>query len=171
MNIKKFLSIQNRIPLFIGLSLIIINILIIFPFGLHNYSFESQASTPVAVFLSASIYIGYIIFCIFIWIKRYSTLAKGLFLYQFTGALSFAVYFICYIFGIDFQIYPYKIFHAWTLLFEPFTVLLARISGIHVKFITALFYLLLTFITGKVVIAIKKDIEYEKKYKEDHNII
>jgi hypothetical protein len=102
------------------------------------------------------------------WIKRYTKLAKGLFYYQLVGSTAYILYFIGFIFRAHFQELPYTIFHAWTLVFEPIMVALGRISGIKAKYLAALCYLVLTLITGKTVIAIRKDISYEKKYQEDH---
>ncbi|MBR5786086.1 MAG: hypothetical protein IKY41_05250 [Clostridia bacterium] len=62
------------------------------------------------------------------------------------------------------------IFHAWTIPLEPLAVFLGRYSGIQAKYIVALIYLTLTFITGKTIIAIRKNIAYEKQYKEEHNM-
>ena len=56
------------------------------------------------------------------------------------------------------------------LYLEPLGVFLGRIGGIKAKYIVAMLYLLLTYVLGRTIIAIRKDISYEKQYREDHNI-
>lgn len=166
--IKRFFSGDNRISLCIALFLILSNVIIVFCFDLQHFSFEERKLTALQIILSASLYLLYIAFCIFMWVKRYKKLAKGLFYYQLVGAVAYILYFFNFIFRTSFQALPYTIFHAWTLAFDPIMVALGRISGIKAKYLAALCYLILTLITGKTVIAIRKDIAYEKKYKEDH---
>ena len=162
-----FLS-NNKVSLCIALVLTILNIGIVFGLNLHHFSYEARQLTAFQIIFSASLYLLYILFCIFMWIKRYTKLAKGLFYYQLVGSTAYILYFIGFIFRAHFQELPYTIFHAWTLVFEPIMVALGRISGIKAKYLAALCYLVLTLITGKTVIAIRKDISYEKKYQEDH---
>lgn len=160
---------KNKISLIIALLLMLINILAIFPFGLHNFSFVALKLNLTEVIISSAFCIFYIAFCIFMQIKKYSKLAKGLFFYQMVGFISYVLYFLFFIFNISSKSFFYLIFHAWTLPLEPIAVFLGRISGIEAKYIVALIYLIITFITGKTVIAIRKNIAYEKQYKEDHN--
>ena len=159
---------DNKTALLIALILTALNIGIVFGGGLYDFSFELRRLTAPQLIFSAAFYLLYIAFCIFMWIKRYSTLAKGLFYYQMVGTVAYIFYFFCFLFRISFQEIPYTIFHAWTLLFEPILVALGRLTGIKAKYLAALFYLILTLITGKTVIAIRKDIAYEKTYQEDH---
>lgn len=168
-NAKNIIPKINKKSLIFALILITINILIIFPLGLHHFTFENQELSPLQVTVSALVYFLYVSFCIFMWIKRYIILAKGFFIYNLVGAFSYFLYFISFIFGAKAQNAFYIVFHSWSIMFEPLTVALGRISGIKAKYITAILYLLLTYISGKVIIAIRNDISYEKKYKEDHD--
>lgn len=161
---------KNKQPLIIALALSFVNFIAILIFDLQTFSFETRIlSVPEIIFSSGTI-LFLIILCIFMRVKRYSKLAKGLFFYELIGFSAFALYFFTFIFSISAQSFFYSIFHSWTIPFEPLGVLLGRICGIKAKYIVALFYLTVTFITGKTVIAIKKDIAYEKQYKEDHHL-
>lgn len=159
---------NNKHPLIISFVLSIINILMVLIFDLHSFSFETQKLNIPEIAVSSGIIIFLIALCIFMRAKRYSKLAKGLFYYELIGFMAFALYFFTFIFNISAQSFLYTLFHSWTIPFEPLGVLLGRICGIKAKYIVALFYLTITFITGKTIIAIKKDIAYEKQYKEDH---
>lgn len=161
---------KNKTSLLIAFILSIINILAVFIFNLKTFTFENISLTLYQVILSASFCVIYIAFCIFMQIKRYSTLAKGIFLYQMIGFLTYALYFLFFIFGIKGQSILYTIFHSWTIYLEPIGVFLGRIGGIKAKYIVAMLYLLLTYIIGRTIIAIRKDIAYETQYKEDHNM-
>lgn len=165
---KQFSINENKIPLLIALALSILNILIVFCSGLHKYSFEESRFTAFQLILPAALYILYIVFCIFMRAKRYSSLAKGIFCYQLVGSAAYIIYFVNFVFNTPFKEIPYSVFHAWTLIFDPIMVALGRVSGIRSKYLAAIFYLVLTFITGKTIIAIRKDIKYEKEYLEDH---
>lgn len=165
---KHFFSRENRTSLLIALILTILNIAIVFCFDLQKLSFESRRLTAFQIISSAAFYILYIVFCIFMRIRRYTTLAKALFYYQLVGAAAYILYFFCFLFRTGLGEAFYTLFNTWTLLFQPIMVALGRLSGIQAKYLSALFYLVLTLITGKTVIAIRKDIAYEKQYREDH---
>lgn len=166
---NKFIQ-KNKSALIIATILSLLNILVTFPFGLHTFSFEMLKLTFTEVIISVVACLLYIVFCIFMQFKRYSILSKGLFFYQMIGFLSYALYFFTFIFNMDVKNFFYMIFHAWTIPLEPLAVFLGRYSGIQAKYIVALIYLTLTFITGKTIIAIRKNIAYEKQYKEEHNM-
>lgn len=161
---------KNKHPLIIALVLSAVNFLAIFIFDLRFFSFETQKLSVPEIVFSSGIIIFLIALCIFMRIKRYSKLAKGIFYYELIGFVAFALYFFTFIFNISAQSIFYSIFHSWTIPFEPLGVFLGRICGIKAKYIVAFFYLIVTFITGKTVIAIKKDIAYERQYKEDHHL-
>ena len=167
--IKKFYDI-NKTALLIAAILSVINVLLIFPFGLQTFTYENLVLTELHIIFSAGIFILHIALCIFMQIKRYSKLAKGIFYYQLIGFISYALYFFFFIFNVVGQNVLYTIFHSWTVYLEPLAVFLGRIGGIKAKYIVALFYLFSTFITGKTIIAIRKNISYEKQYKEDHSM-
>lgn len=159
---------KNKQPFIIATALSLVNFLAILVFDLQTFSFETRKLSIPEIVFSSGIILFLISLCIFMRVKRYSKLAKGLFFYELIGFLAFALYFFTFIFSINAQSVFYGIFHSWTISFEPLGVFLGRICGIKAKYIVALFYLTVTFITGKTVIAIKKDIAYEKQYKEDH---
>jgi hypothetical protein len=161
---------KNKSSLIIALVLSIINIIVVLIFGLHKISFENHVLSIWQITLSVILFVCYIAFCIFMQIKRYSTLAKGIFFYQLFGFLSYALYFFFFLFGIRGQSLLYTLFHSWTIYLEPLGVFLGRIGGIKAKYIVAMLYLLLTYVLGRTIIAIRKDISYEKQYREDHNI-
>lgn len=161
---------KNKTSLIIAAVLSIINIMAVLIFGLHKFSFENLTLSVWQIILSTSLFVFYIAFCIFMQIKRYSILAKGIFYYQLFGFLSYALYFFFFIFGISGQNILYTTFHSWTIFLEPLGVFLGRIGGIKAKYIVAMLYLLLTYILGRTIIAIRKNISYEKQYKEEHNI-
>ena len=166
---KKFHK-NNKESLFIAAALSIINIVAVLIFDLHKFTFENLTISIWQIVLSTALFVFYIVFCIFMQVKRYSTLAKGIFYYQLFGFLSYAFYFFFFIFGINGQNVLYTLFHSWTIFLEPLGVFLGRIGGIKAKYIVAILYLFLTYILGKTIIAIRKNISYEKQYKEDHNI-
>ncbi len=165
---KRFFARDNKISILIALLLTAFNIVVVLCFDLQHFSFETRRLTAFQIIFSASLYLLYIAFCIFMWAKRWQKLAAGIFLYQLVGSAAYILYFINFIFQTRFQNLPYTLFKAWTLAFEPVMVALGRLSGIKAKYLIALGYLLLTIISGKTVIAIRKDIAYEKKYREDH---
>lgn len=167
-SVKRFFSKGNRLSLLIAFLLTAVNFAVVFGFHLYDFTYEDKQLTVLQLILSGALYILYVAFCIFMWVKRYAKLAKGLFYYQMVGAAAFILYFINFIFRTRFQTVPYLVFHAWTLLFDPVMVAFGRITGIRAKYLAALFYLILTCITGKTIIAIRKDITYEKRYLEDH---
>ena len=100
-----FLS-NNKVSLCIALVLTILNIGIVFGLNLHHFSFEARQLTAFQIIFSASLYLLYILFCIFMWIKRYTKLAKGLFYYQLVGSTAYILYFIGFIFRAHFQELP-----------------------------------------------------------------
>lgn len=161
---------KNKFPLIFASALSFVNILAIFIFNLHSFSFEMRKLSLPEIVFSGGIIFFCIVLCILMRVKRYSKLAKGIFYYEMIGFAAFALYFFTFIFNISVQSLFYTIFHAWTIPLEPLGVFLGRICGIKAKYLVALFYLTVTFITGKTVIAIKKDIAYEIKYQEDHPI-
>lgn len=165
---KRSLSSEGKLILCITILLSVLNIAIVLGFGLWNFSFEERRITAFQIISSASVYILYIAFCIIMRFKRTSRLAKSIFCYQLIGSAAYILYFICFIFRISLAAPLYKIFHAWSIMFEPVMTAVGRLTGIRAKYLAAIFYLALTFITGKTVIAIRKDISYERKYKEDH---
>lgn len=162
---------KNKCSLILASILSLVTILVIFIFNLQNFSFETRKLSMPEIIFSGGMVLLCVILCIFMRIKRYSKLAKGLFYYQMIGFIAFALYFFTFIFNISVQSFFYTIFRSWTIPLEPIGVFLGRILGIKAKYLIALFYLTITFITGKTIIAIKKDIAYEKQYKEDHPAI
>lgn len=165
---KRTLTADGKKILCISILLAALNISVILCFGLWNFSFEERKLTAFQILFSAGAYIFYIAFCIFMRFKRTSKLAKGIFCYQLIGSASYILYFVCFIFGIPLASPFYGIFHSWSVIFDPIMVAIGRFTGIRAKYLAAIFYLILTFITGKTVIAIRKDIAYDRKYKEDH---
>ena len=93
---KHFFSRENRTSLLIALILTILNIAIVFCFDLQKLSFESRRLTAFQIIASAAVYILYIVFCIFMRIRRYTTLAKALFYYQLVGAAAYILSFHAY---------------------------------------------------------------------------
>lgn len=158
----------NKIILPSFLILTSVTLLISYISGMAGYTFEDKRLSAFTIIFSAAVYIFHIVLCIFMRFRKTSRLAKIIFSYQLAGSAAYILYFICFIFRISFAPFLYNLFHAWSFIFEPASVALGRLMGIRAKYIAAIGYLALTFITGKTVIAIRKDISYEKKYREDH---
>ncbi len=166
--LKRFFSGDNLCSLGIGAALILCNIAIFFGCGLQEFTFETRKLTALQIILSAVLYLLYIAFCILMRAKKYSRLAKGIFYYQLVGSVAYILYFFHFVFQTGLGGLAYSVFHAWTLPFSPVMVAIGRITGIRAKYLEAICYLILTFTTGKTIIAIRKDKAYEKKYQEDH---
>lgn len=63
------------------------------------------------------------------------------------------------------------LFNWWSMPIQPFSIIIARFTGTKLRYIVGIVYIIITYITGVTVSAIKKDIAYEKQYAEDHQHI
>ncbi len=159
---------DNRTVFISAALLAFITLAVSFISGLNEFSFENRQLSAFSIIVSAAVIVLHIVLCIFMRIKRTSRIAKALFCYQLAGSALYIIHFIFFIFSIPFASFFHSLFHAWSFALEPVSVAIGRLMGIRAKYIAAIFYLALTFITGKTAVSIRKDISYERKYAEDH---
>ncbi len=170
MDIKNKKTRRNLMALMIAAALAAANILLIFIFQVQRFSFEYQQVSVLQFILSLCAFLLHIILCIFLRIKKYTAAASGLFVYQLIGAVSYFIYFIAFMLRSGVAFFE-TLFRWWSFLYQPFVIVLSRITGISLKFSIGLCYLLLTYISGRTILSIRKDIAFERNVAEDKEMV
>lgn len=156
--------------IFTGINLIIY--LIAFKTGNRAFSFESQKANIGLFILSLILILAYFAFCVFMRVKKCKALSYGIFYYQLLGFIFFIITFIALMSGKENSVRVIgDLFNWWSMPIQPFSIIIARFTGTKLRYIVGIVYIIITYITGVTVSAIKKDIAYEKQYAEDHQHI
>lgn len=169
--ITKFRSLKDNSKSYI-LSVILtaFNILFVLVAGLRNYTSENKAVSRPLFILSVIIVVFCFSLLIFLRIKRYLWIIKGIFIYEIIGIVCYLLFFVGYIGsqGGETQLNTFYIYFSWwTIGFEPSVLTLSRFIGIPLKFTMGIFYFLYTYFTGSAYLSVRKDISYEKRLEED----
>lgn len=154
----------------LALGLIVLNFLVFLIPGLRGFSFEFRPISLWITIVTLILYLIHIPLCMLLRFKKKGWIARGIFLYQFAGALAYVVFFVTYIASegqSPITQGALDVFRWWTLWYQPFSVILSRFIGIPLKFTLGILYLILIEISGATVTAIRKDIRYEKQREED----
>lgn len=152
---------KNNIQMLITASvLILINVLLmIFNLSLREVPFQ------IAKVLSIVYAIIHIVICYILRYKRKQGILKGVFLYQFIGALSFVILFVFLLTGTEVAFFR-SIFNWWSMPLEPIALLFSLGGFLPKTVIRGIVYLVHCAITGNAYNQIKKDIAFEKKIAE-----
>lgn len=164
----------NLKSILLAASIIVLNVIAVFIFGISKADVENSVISPLAFVLSLVLYLIHIPFCIICRINRQTVITKGIFLYQMIGVISYILFFAGYIAGqgqSNGLTGFFTIFNWWTIGFQDFMVMISRFTGIPFKFTGAVLYFIHTYFTASMYAATKKDIRYEEDRKKEQEYV
>ncbi len=158
------------LAVFIGL----LNAAAVLLFGLASADIEQAYISPFAFALSAAAAAAHIAFCIAYRIFKKPDLLLGVFFYQFFAVICYVLFFIGFVGseGKDSWFTGFfTVFKWWSVGYQDLMVMIARFTGIPFRFSGPVIYLILTLLTGRAYISVRKDIKYEETVQKEKEYV
>ena len=152
----------------------LLNVAAILLFGLTAADIEQAYISPLAFALSVAAVAAHIAFCIAFRILRKPEILLGVFIYQMFAVLCYVLFFIGFVGseGKDSWFTGFfTVFRWWSIGYQDFMVMIARFTGIPFRFSGPIIYLVLTLLTGRAYISLRKDIRYEQKVQKEKEYV
>ncbi|MBO7406385.1 MAG: hypothetical protein J6V14_02050 [Clostridia bacterium] len=154
----------------IALLIAILNVTAVYVFGLAKADIEAAYISPLAFALSTAAVAAHIAFCISFRIMKCPEPLLGVFFYQMFCVACYVLFFVGFVGseGKDSWFTGFfTVFRWWTVGYQDFLVMIARFTGIPFRFSGPVIYLILTLITGRAYISVRKDIKYEETVQKE----
>ncbi len=158
----------------IALFIALLNVACVLLFGLASADIEKAYISVWAFVISIAAVCAHIAFCIAYRILHRPETLLGVFLYQMFAVLCYVLYFIGFVGseGKDSWFDGFfTVFRWWSYGYQNFMVMIARFTGIPFKFSGPIIYLILTLLTGRAYISLRKDIKYEQRVQKEKEYV